>query len=492
VTWQDDDPGLPIKLGPCSNGEFDPPPLSPFLREVIRRARHACDDEARRLGWSRRRFLLSLCGAATTLAVLDACSKDRAREEGRRPGGSYVVPPDARNDPDAARAGVGGEEFVFDVQGHLLEYDLARRDQTGADFWVDFPQGACGEADGRVCFDMAHFLELMFVKSDTNMVVISTLPLVPEGSPLSPPLLDETRRVAEALCHDQRVLLHAQALPNFGTANAFQEAMEAASTRPAVKAWKVYTHFRPPGAAPDRAWRLDDADPNLLRVGRSFLDTARVLGIRIVAVHKGFSGGDPAASPADVGPAARAHPDLKFVVYHSGYERGTPEGPYTPATADQGVNRLIKSLEQAGVGPGGNVYAELGSTWRAVMGDPDQAAHLIGKLLKHVGEDNVVWGTDSIFYGSPQDQIQAFRALQISEELQERHGYPALTPERKAKVLGRNGARLYGVDPVTVPCPFTRQDLEKVRAELPGRHQTYGPRTAAEVQAFADLHQGWP
>jgi hypothetical protein len=37
------------------------------------------------------------------------------------------------------------------------------------------------------------------------------------------------------------------------------------------------------------------------------------------------------------------------------------------------------------------------------------AAHGIGKLLAHLGEDNVLWGTDSIWYGSPQDQIQAFR-----------------------------------------------------------------------------------
>ena len=48
------------------------------------------------------------------------------------------------------------------------------------------------------------------------------------------------------------------------------------------------------------------------------------------------------------------------------------------------------------------------------MRDPDSAAHAMGKLFKHVGEDNVLWGTDSIWYGSPQDQIQAFRTFQIS------------------------------------------------------------------------------
>jgi hypothetical protein len=44
----------------------------------------------------------------------------------------------------------------------------------------------------------------------------------------------------------------------------------------------------------------------------------------------------------------------------------------------------------------------------------------------------VLWGTDSIWYGSPQDQIQAFRSFRIADELVERHGYPVLTPELKA------------------------------------------------------------
>ncbi len=90
----------------------------------------------------------------------------------------------------------------------------------------------------------------------------------------------------------------------------------------------------------------------------------------------------------------------------------------------KGVNRLITSMLQAGIGPNQNVYAELGTTWYRLMPTPDQAAHVLGKLLKYVGEDNVLWGTDSIWYGSPQDQIQAFRAFQIAPELQEQLRLP--------------------------------------------------------------------
>ena len=88
------------------------------------------------------------------------------------------------------------------------------------------------------------------------------------------------------------------------------------------------------------------------------------------------------------------------------------------------------------MGPNQNVYAELGSTWWTIMRDPTQASHVLGKLLRYVGEDNVLWGTDCIFYGSPQDQIQTFRSFEISSEFQERYGYPELTRERKAKILG--------------------------------------------------------
>jgi predicted TIM-barrel fold metal-dependent hydrolase len=211
-----------------------------------------------------------------------------------------------------------------------------------------------------------------------------------------------------------------------------------------------------------------------------------------VSVHKGFSGGSDYASPVDIGPAAVAHPDVSFVVYHSGYESGGSEGPYVAGDRPTGVDRLIASVTGSGLGPGGNVYAELGSTWRSIMGSPDTAAHVLGKLLLHLGEDNVVWGTDSIWYGSPQDQIQAFRTFEISEAFQEQHGYPALTPEVKAKVLGLNAARLYGVDPATVPrCDLSSEERSELRVALPGTTVTYGPRTRAEVGAHMREHWGW-
>jgi predicted TIM-barrel fold metal-dependent hydrolase len=109
------------------------------------------------------------------------------------------------------------------------------------------------------------------------------------------------------------------------------------------------------------------------------------------------------------------------------------------------------------------VYAELGSTWFCLIRRPEEAAHVLGKLLLAVGEDRVLWGTDSIWYGPPQPAIDAFRAFQIPAALRERHGYPELTPERKAKILGLNAARAYWIELDAVRARAADDDLAWLR-----------------------------
>jgi len=489
VANQFDDPGLPIKFGPCSNGEFVPPPLTPVEREAIRRALEACRENARSVGLSRRDFLFTVSAAATSLLALQGCLGD----SGNSRGGTYSVPGEAGRDVDAAREALAGEEFVFDVQGHHLEYDLMPSTRGEPFFGSVFPQVNCGKDDPRACFAREVFLEDFFLRSDTNMVTLSALPIAPKGSPLSAAIMEDTRHTAELVCGWDSVLLHAQALPNYGALEADLDEMEDNASRYPIAAWKVFTHFPDAFGDPGNAWRLDDADPNLRLVGHAFIEKARQLGIKTICAHKGFGAGSPYASPEDVPGAARDFLDVNFIVYHSGYEADDPpEGPYTSATANRGVNRLITAMKKHGVGPNRNVYVELGSTWWTIMRDPAQASHVLGKLLAYVGEDNVLWGTDCIFYGSPQDQIQTLRAFEISKEYQERYGYPELTKELKAKVLGLNGARVYGIEPRTDRCELTRRELEDIQGKVGARHATYGPRNAAEVKRVREHHAGWP
>jgi hypothetical protein len=122
------------------------------------------------------------------------------------------------------------------------------------------------------------------------------------------------------------------------------------------------------------------------------------------------------------------------------------------------------------------------------MRDPEQAAHAMGKLFHYCGEDNVLWGTDSIWYGSPQDQIQAFRTFQISAELREKHGYPQITPALRAKVFGLNAARVYGVSAAEVKKFAARDKVAKEKLpyqERPEPHfKTWGPKTRREFLRF--------
>ena len=117
----------------------------------------------------------------------------------------------------------------------------------------------------------------------------------------------------------------------------------------------------------------------------------------------------------------------------------------------------MRTVTEHGIGAGGNVYAELGSTWRTVMGSPDEAAHVLGKLLAAFGPERILWGTDSIWYGSPQDQIAAFRNFEITEAFQEQFGYPALTPDVKARILGQNAVELFGIVPPATVCAPRRR-----------------------------------
>jgi hypothetical protein len=124
-----------------------------------------------------------------------------------------------------------------------------------------------------------------------------------------------------------------------------------------------------------------------------------------------------------------------------------------------------------------NTYAELGTTWASsIVTFPTVAAHIMGQLLKFLGPDRIVFGSDSIWYGSPQWQIDAMWRFQIPEEMRERYGYPEFTEADKRKVLGLNSARLYGI---RVPDDLSRQ-FKPVPSD-------YAERMPAELRRIMEL-----
>ncbi|HJZ84074.1 MAG TPA: amidohydrolase family protein [Polyangia bacterium] len=479
-SWRDDEPSSPIPFWTGSNGEYDPPPPSGRDRRAAALLRRLSTEQARRLGVSRRQFLESSCGAAAALLVINqvyGCGSDN--------GGHYNVDASMTSDSAAACDRLSGSEFIFDVQTHHINPNGAWRQISPqyASFFQSLPQASCGEMDKLVCFDARHYIREEFVNSDTAVAVLSAVPADPNGNPLTADEQVATRELVNMLAQSQRLLVHGLVLPDRGQAQL--DGMQNLAESLKIAAWKIYTPFG--------GWRLDDP-----AIGIPFIERARQLGIKLICAHKGLplAGFDPNfASPADIGVVAAMYPDVKFLVYHSGFETTVTEGPYNPQNP-QGVDRLVKTCLDHGIGPGGNVYGELGSTWRYVMTRPDQAAHVLGKLLKVLGEDRIVWGTDSIWYGSPQDQIMAFRTFEIPAAMQAQYGYPALTPTARAKIFGLNAAAAYGVDPAAVRCAIHNDQLSQLKLaarERPlGRGPALGPRTRREFLRLLRMTGGHP
>ena len=115
---------LPIKLDTTSNGEFMPVPLSDANRAANRLAHSAATENARHLGLTRRQFLISSCGAASTLLAFNQAHGTGA--------GFYDLHPEAALDAQLARVQVGAakEEFIFDVQGHFIDTPRGEKPAT--------------------------------------------------------------------------------------------------------------------------------------------------------------------------------------------------------------------------------------------------------------------------------------------------------------------------------------------------------------------------
>ncbi|MFO1538396.1 MAG: amidohydrolase family protein [Actinomycetota bacterium] len=450
-------PTVPPLLRHRHSDEFAPPPWSPADERVVGRVAAVAERVVARTAQPERDYLESRRGTAATLRAINA-------EAGWE---FYAVPPEAETDPAAADAAFAGGEVVIDVQTHLVRPSAAAGSAGDALFgflrMVNPDQWGAGVDPEMLGGSMwaAH----VFGGSETAVALLTSPPGRPHENVLTNPDIAAARDIVARYADTGRVLTHTIVHPNLGAAERDAMAEWSDTLQPA--GWKVYTLWEPPEARVGRGWFLDDDE-----TGGPFLEQVRASGRRIVCAHKGLGGPianlvPAGASPRDVGPAAAAFPDIDFVVYHSGYE--LPDAREDLSDPAGGVGRLEASLRSAGVRPGANVYGELGSTWFLVASRPEEAAHVLGTLLRCVGEDRILWGTDSIWYGPPQSLIDAFRAFTIPEWMQERYGYPALTPTAKRKILSTNAAALYGVDVDRVRRPANTEWLDAARAELAAR-----------------------
>jgi predicted TIM-barrel fold metal-dependent hydrolase len=435
----------PVPTRIVSNEEFTPPAQTPAQAHVERLIASFGEEVGRRLGLTRRDFLRTTGGFAAAFLAMNGGF------------GRFFDVLDVELVEAAAFAERQGEPyFIFDVQTHYVgtQYDptdaeakrkgavvkqalLALRRRVREAGLNPKLAGDRGTIDD---LSWENFIKEVFLDSETSVGLISTPPGPYPQEAVVPPsemahIRDEVNRVAGS----QRMLAHGLVTPQLGAADIEFMAMQAETLK--VDAWKCYTGSCPKGF--DSGWWMDDE-----KIAYPMLEQARKLKVRNVCVHKGLPLG-PVADynhPRDLIKAAKDFPDLHFLVYHSGF-RGASFVEEEFAKTGQ-IPWTSEFCRMKKVEPGiQNIYMELGSTFgQLVTTHPAICAHLLGEIIIAFGVDHVLWGTDSIWYGTPQWQIEAFRRFQVPDQLIEKHGYPSLTREVKGKIFGLNAARVFGVD----------------------------------------------
>ena len=519
----------------------------------------------RKFGMSRRHFVRTSAAMAIGFWAIDRVM----------PGdwGSYASAHNTKtlDACDLEWAGRGGletlenlpGEFIFDIQSHHVDPTSDWRVTNPAIvafFAALWPQsspvlgaqpgvredgsvrgGGAGEIDPIENLSRFHYVKELFLDSATTMTVLSCVPTSPDtNNPL--PLAEAalTVHTVNDMSKSQRSIMHAFVMPNRGSAGMSQDQLVDPATavtgvdgpmplffddemelmweraehyKDILGGWKTYCAW---GDVPYASgWWLDSD------YGMEFLKNVKAISDKypeippVVATHKGFSlpGFDQrGASPRDVGPAAKANPGVRFMIYHSGYDifnyngvpvGGKPEGPYAgDANVDSSnrtVDSFIKSLRENNwdaskfIEPGKkfgnvpNVWAELGSVWRDQMSNPDGADAPAGQA-DHPRRPQA----DRVGHRQPLVRLAAEGDRGAAQAPVHRGGQaalqPALRPRRRRRRPDQAGARSRADDPQRHPRPQRGRGLQHRPRRAPQRDQVQPGQRAAAL----GLHQGLP
>src|SRR2546427_88422 len=325
-------------------------------------------------------------------------------------------------------------------------------------------------------FHMVQYIKSFFFDSQVTVSILSNANnavIRNPGDPVGRP----PKNVAESLANESltgqqtagvrdfvnriagstRMLGHGQLYPGIGNLDFMQFQID--SFHP--DSWKGYNIAVAAKVDNDptsfmRQWRLDDekvAYPSYELIARNKHELKKHPGFFNICVHKGLAPGPPIIPergfPTDIPKAATDWPQFNFIIYHSCIQ---------PSFWDlQSLQEIRSGVTREGVpdiswttqfaqlaAPLRNVYGELGTTFASsVITFPTVWAHIIGQLLKYLGDERIVFGSDSLWYGNPQWQIEAFWRFQIPDEISDQWDYPELDKEAKRNILGLNSARLY-------------------------------------------------
>jgi predicted TIM-barrel fold metal-dependent hydrolase len=308
----------------------------------------------------------------------------------------------------------------------------------------------------------------------------------------------QCRDFINALAGSRRAFAHSQIYPGLGNLQdpAFGDYTQWQVEYCKPDSWKGYCVAEAASAFPGAEftrWRLDDeaiAYPTYAVINANRHMLREHPGFFNICIHKGLSasGSQPGGpnntpdygNPDDLVKACSDWPQFNFIIYHScirpsfwvlqslqDIENEAGAMPPTTLTDSDGHTvpnirwstqfaqiaggKYVAGAEPTSTSPSSpvrlrNLYAELGTTMASmIVTFPTVWSHLIGQLMYYMGSDHIVFGSDSLWYGGPQWQIEALWRYQIPDELAEQYNYPQLTEHDKRKILGLNSARHYGL-----------------------------------------------
>jgi hypothetical protein len=455
----------PIPVQSMSSDEFMPSPQTPGQREFEGRVKEIGSRLAKKNHMSRRKFFKTAGGMAAAFVAMNETYAKNSQPV-------YEVLKGEESNLELAQARADGlkNQFVMDMHTHYLRDGtpirafVAQREAVGKAGWNPLLVGKPQTIDDLM---FPNYFKEIFLDSDTKVACISGSYSVDEKfSFLTNQMKADTRERINKEAGTKRMFSHAIFTPGHP---GWLDKVEEENERLKPDSWKGYTIGDNTNKHLSKwPFRLDDEKvmypfyEKLVAFTKKYPDRP---GLKNVCIHKGlFPPSVERQFPHlmgycnvnDVGQAAKDWPQLNFVIYHSAYRWVAGPGGTASAAWDQlqrmgrvdWVTDLAYIPSQFGVS---NVYADLGQIFaHSNMAEPRVAAYMLGIMIAGMGSDHVVWGTDSLWTGAPQWQIEALRRMEIPDEIQKKYGLapmgPADGPVKRA-ILGENNARLYGYTP---------------------------------------------
>jgi predicted TIM-barrel fold metal-dependent hydrolase len=495
----------PIPTQLISNGEYMPIPQSQAQKQVAAELDALATKAAKKLGVSRRQFLGTSGGTAAAFMAMNNVFGNFFKvdpSEMFEPGAAAAngLPKDVMvvddqlhfvrgtsggaptlraiaQGPTSAASGITSNPFN---PGGLL-------DELGSP-WTPWNPALIGLPIDRDFAHIVKFIKQVFLDSQVTVGLLSNVTAFVSGLsgsvPGTPAIDVNDARTGEILTARQtaagrdfinqiagsrRAMAHGLLYVGKGNLDYIQYQIDHHHP----DAWKGYciSHAAKVDSGLMRQWSQNDPDvayPTYELIAKNIAKQRQAGhgGFHNICVHKGLAHGLPAVPengyPSDLPDACRDWPMLNFITYHSCIQdtffdyfawqaiRAAEAG--APGSILHGVPKIDWVTQFATLtAPFKNSFAEIGTTFASsVVTFPTVTAHILGQLLKFKGQNQILFGSDSVWYGAPQWQLDALWRFQIPERIREKWGYPELTEAAKRHILGLNAARIYELPVGTV------------------------------------------